>query len=83
MNSIYLILMIWIIWFSSAGLIYLLILSIGYLTTNCKIGMLFNLSSFWIGVHYSCFFKKYCINLIPCVTIWIVLPQNKSNLKVT
>lgn len=79
MNNIYLILMIWIIWFSSAGLIYLLILSIGYLTTNCKIGMLFNLNSFWIGVHYSSFFKKYCINLIPCVTIWIVLPQNKSN----
>lgn len=37
-------------------------------------GVLFRLSSVWIGVHYSPYNKRYCINLIPCVTLWITKP---------
>lgn len=38
-----------------------------------KAGILIRLSSFWIGMHYSKYNKRFCINLIPCFTIWIVL----------
>lgn len=37
-----------------------------------KFGVLFRLQSFWIGIHYSPYNKRFCINLIPCVTIWII-----------
>lgn len=36
-----------------------------------KIGILFNLGSAWIGCHYSDYTKRYCINLVPCVTVWV------------
>jgi len=38
-----------------------------------SIGILFRLRSFWIGVHYSDNTKRFCINLIPCVTVWVIL----------
>jgi len=44
---------------------------------NCKvaekltISFLFRLTSAWIGVHYSKRDRRFCINLIPCCTIWI------------
>lgn len=38
-----------------------------------SIGVLFRLKSFWIGVHYSDHTKRFCINLIPCITIWVIL----------
>ncbi|QIG70774.1 hypothetical protein EVB91_223 [Rhizobium phage RHph_I1_18] len=36
-------------------------------------GLLFRKGSAWIGVHYSGNNKRFCINLIPFVTFWIVL----------
>lgn len=33
-------------------------------------GILFRLESFWIGLHYSKACKRYCLNLLPCITIW-------------
>lgn len=42
-----------------------------------KVGFLFNLGSFWIGVHYSAYNKRYCINIIPCVTLWITKKGGK------
>ena len=33
--------------------------------------LLFKISSFWIGIHYSKFHKRVCINLLPCFTICI------------
>lgn len=41
---------------------------------NFKIGMLFNKGAFWIGVHYSPYNQRYCINFVPFVTLWISLP---------
>ncbi len=36
-----------------------------------KAGFLFNPRAFWIGVHYSPFNRRLCINVIPFVTIWV------------
>jgi hypothetical protein len=38
-----------------------------------RTGLKLRLASFWIGVHYSPYNRRFCINLIPCVTFWIVL----------
>lgn len=37
-------------------------------------GILFNPCAFWVGAHYSPHNKRWCINLLPCVTLWIVKP---------
>lgn len=37
-------------------------------------GLLFRLASFWMGVHYSTYDRRFCINVLPCVTVWITLP---------
>ena len=44
---------------------------LGY--TEMKAGILFRFASFWVGVHYSRIHKRVCINLLPCVTIWVTL----------
>lgn len=36
-----------------------------------RYGWLFRWGSCWVGVHYSPYNKRFCINLIPCVTLWI------------
>lgn len=46
-----------------------------------KIGILFRIASFWIGIHYSPRTKRICINPIPCVTIWIVLKGGEEPVK--
>lgn len=38
-------------------------------------GMLFNPQAWWVGVHYSPHNQRYCINLIPCLTVWIAKPD--------
>jgi hypothetical protein len=38
-----------------------------------KSGIIFRLQSFWIGIHYSPYNKRFCINPLPCITIWIIL----------
>lgn len=48
-----------------------------------KYGIILRLSSFWIGVHYSNYCKRLCINILPCITIWITakdgqVPYKKS-----
>lgn len=39
-----------------------------------QVGLLVRKESFWVGVHYSPFNKRFCINLIPCVTVWVTKP---------
>lgn len=41
-------------------------------TATPKAGILFRWTSCWIGVHWSRHNRRLCINLVPCVTIWIV-----------
>lgn len=48
-----------------------------------KAGILFNLGSFCLGVHYSKYNKRFYINLLPCVTLWItrkggIAPENMN-----
>jgi hypothetical protein len=38
-----------------------------------KAGLLFRWTSLWVGVHYSAYNKRFCINLVPCITVWITL----------
>lgn len=38
-----------------------------------RIGYLVRLESFWMGVHYSSHNRRFCINIIPCVTLWVCL----------
>ncbi|WP_445368845.1 hypothetical protein ACH5Y9_05505 [Methylomonas sp. BW4-1] len=39
---------------------------------------LFRLSSLWIGVHWSPYNKRLCINPLPCLTLWVVLPGGNA-----
>lgn len=41
-------------------------------------GLLFNKHSLWMGAHYSAYNKRWCINLIPCCTLWITAPGGKT-----
>jgi len=38
-----------------------------------SVGILFRPGSLWIGAHWSPMNRRLCVNLIPCVTIWIVV----------
>lgn len=38
-----------------------------------KVGVLFGPGSWWIGVHWSKYNRRFCINLLPCLTVWVVL----------
>lgn len=46
-----------------------------------KIGLLPRVGSFWVGVHYSKYNKRWCINLIPFLTIWIIGKNGKVPVK--
>jgi len=81
MIHINLILAVWLTWLISALLIYFFIVVISFIS-NYKAGILFRLQSFWIGIHYSKSCKRWCINLFPCVTLWICKPDGHiPNLK--
>lgn len=43
-----------------------------------KFGTIFNPAAWWIGAHYSPFNRRWCINLLPCVTLWIALRGGKQ-----
>lgn len=43
-----------------------------------KAGVLFRLGSAWMGVHYSPYNKRFCINLVPFVTVWVTLKGGKT-----
>ena len=39
-----------------------------------KTGMVFKAGSLWLGAHWSAYNKRLCINILPCITIWVVMP---------
>lgn len=43
-----------------------------------KAGIIFRLGSFWVGVHWSPYNRRWCINLVPCVTFWIARKGGKT-----
>jgi len=48
------------------------------MTEKTKVGLLIRPGSFWVGVHYAKHHLRFCINLLPCVTFWIVLPGGNT-----
>jgi hypothetical protein len=38
-----------------------------------KIGILFQPWALWIGAHWSDYNQRWCVNVLPCITIWIAL----------
>lgn len=38
-----------------------------------RIGFKFRLGSLWVGAHWSPKNRRWCVNLLPCCTVWIVL----------
>ncbi len=43
-----------------------------------RCGLLFRPGSLWIGIHWSKKNKRWCINLIPCVTFWVTKPGGNT-----
>lgn len=44
-----------------------------------KFGFIFRLGSAWLGVHWSPYNRRYCINVIPCCTLlWVTLPGGNT-----
>ena len=37
-------------------------------------GLLWNPNALWLGAHYSPANRRHCINLVPCLTVWVRLP---------
>lgn len=35
-----------------------------------KLGFLTRKGSMWIGLHYSPYHKRGCLNILPCLTVW-------------
>lgn len=42
-----------------------------------RLGLKFQKGGLWLGAHYSPMNRRWCINLIPCVTIWVTLEGGK------
>ncbi len=42
-----------------------------------RYGVILRLNSFWIGLHYSQFNKRYCLNILPCIIIWWIKKDGK------
>jgi hypothetical protein len=42
-----------------------------------KTGWLFRFSAAWVGIHYSGANKRFCVNPLPFVTLWITLPGGR------
>lgn len=43
-------------------------------TETFKMGMMVRCGSCWIGGHWAPYNKRLCVNIIPFVTFWFVLP---------
>lgn len=33
-------------------------------------GWIFRKASAWVGLHYSEYNNRYCLNILPCITYW-------------
>lgn len=43
-----------------------------------KARLKFQIGGLWLGAHYSKHNRRWCINLIPCCTLWITLKGGKT-----
>ena len=42
-----------------------------------QVGLLVNWQALWVGAHYSTYAKRWCVNLLPCVTVWWTKPGGR------
>lgn len=42
-----------------------------------RFGLLFRWASCWIGAHWSPYNRRWCINPVPFVTLWVALPGGR------
>lgn len=47
-----------------------------------KHGWIFRWESAWIGLHYSEFNKRFCLNVFPCITYWWINEGGKIPAKI-
>lgn len=47
------------------------------LATTFTWGFKPRLGSFWVGVHWAPYNKRLCVNLLPCLTVWLVWPGGR------
>jgi hypothetical protein len=40
-------------------------------------GVIFQPGALWIGAHYSRLNRRWCINVLPCLTVWFTLRGGK------
>ena len=43
-----------------------------------QVGILFRWASCWIGAHYNPYNRRWCINVVPFVTVWVTLKGGKT-----
>lgn len=60
-----------------ANVYYCILTTCGW-DANMKAGIIFQRGALWIGVHYSDCEHRYCINLIPFLTLWIAAPCGRG-----
>lgn len=63
--------------YASFVIMYLILAAL----SDCTIGTRFNWNAVWIGMHYSKYNKRTCLNLIPFVTFWVVFAGGTPPLK--
>jgi hypothetical protein len=47
-------------------------------TVRGSVGVCVQLGALWVGAHYSRRNRRWCINLLPCLTVWVTLPGGKA-----
>lgn len=58
-------------------ILFIHLILITYLKYNQKWGVINRYKSFWVGLHYSDYNKRFCLNIIPGLTIWWVKSGGK------
>jgi hypothetical protein len=49
-----------------------------YIPPRWRCGWLLRWGSLWVGAHWSKRNKRLCLNLLPCVTLWVTAPGGKT-----
>ena len=42
-----------------------------------RVGLKIQRGALWLGAHYSPYNRRWCINIVPCVTLWVALKGGK------
>jgi hypothetical protein len=42
-----------------------------------NVGLLLRKESWWIGIHWSPYNRRFCINIFPMLTLWIAFDDGK------